>query len=204
MDDRQVRDDALSIFRGHKTVGTAVSWMWYLLSRHEEVERSVLEEVDAILGDRPPTAADYPRLDTCRRVFDETMRLFPGAWMLARRAIAEHELGGFPIPVGATVITSPYVIHRDPRHHSEPRRFDPERFLPEPRAGWHPFAYFPFGGGSRTCLGDEFAPFEAVLLVAEVARRWRLRPAPGFRVEPGPRATFVPRSGMRLLLERRA
>jgi cytochrome P450 len=203
MDDVQVRDEALSIFRGHRTVGTVVSWVWYLLSRHTGVEGKVHQEIDSVLRDRPPAASDVARLDVCRNVFDETVRLFPGAWMMARRAIAEHEISGFPIPVGSTVITSSYVIHRDPRFHPEPRRFDPERFAAERRAAWHPFAYFPFGGGPRMCLGDEFARFEAVLLMAAVGRRWRLRPAPGFRPEPGPRATFVPRGGMRLLLERR-
>ena len=204
MDDRQVRDEALSVYRGHQTVSTAVCWAWYLLSRHRHVEERVLQEIDAVLEGRVPTAEDSPRLVLCRRVFDETMRLFPGAWMLARRAMAEHEVGEFRIPEGATVITSPYVIQRDPRFHAEPRRFDPDRFAPERRAGWHPFAYFPFGGGLKACLGDEFAPFEAVLLMAAVGRRWRLRPAPGFRVEPAPRATYRPRNGMRFLLERRA
>jgi cytochrome P450 len=204
MDERQVRDEAMAIFRGHKTTGTALSWTWYLLSRHPDVEATVLEEIDAALGDRLPTAEDLDRLTHCRRVVSEAMRLFPPAWMMARRAVEEHEAGGFVVPVGATAVTSSYVIHRDPRVHPDPRRFDPGRFEPERRAGWHPFAYFPFGGGPKGCLGDEFAPFEAVLLMATVGRRWRLRVAPGARVEPAAKATLKPRSGMRMTLERRA
>ncbi|HXJ64229.1 MAG TPA: cytochrome P450 [Actinomycetota bacterium] len=203
MDDAQVNSETLSIFRGHRTAGTGLCWMWYLLSRHPAVEGAVLREIDAIVGDRDPTSADYPELRLCRRVFDEAQRLFPGAWMLSRRAVEEHEFGGYPLPVGATVITSSYVIQRDPRFHPEPRRFDPDRFLPDRRAGWHPFAYFPFGGGSKMCLGDEFAPFEAVLLLAAIGRRWRLRPVPGRPIRPAPKATFKPRGGMWFVLERR-
>ncbi len=203
MDDAQVNSEALSIFRGNRTAGTALCWMWYLLARHPRVEAEVLGEVESVVGDRDPTAADFAELRTCRRVFDEAERLFPGAWLISRRAVAEHEFGGYEIPVGATVLTSPYVIHRDERFHPEPRRFDPGRFLPERRAGWHPYAYFPFGGGSKRCLGDEFAPFEAVLLLAAAGRRWRLRLVEDRPVRPAPRATFRPRDGMWFRLERR-
>jgi cytochrome P450 len=203
MDDWQARDEAMTIFRGHKTTGTALSWTWYLLSRHPEVENRVLTEIDSVIGDRLPTAEDLERLTYCRMVVAECMRLFPPAWVLARRAVAEHEVGGYAVPVGSTVITSPYVIHRDPRIHPDPRRFDPDRFAPERRAEWHPYAYFPFGGGPKMCLGDEFAPFEAILLMATVGRHWRLRLAPGARVEPAPKATLKPRFGMKMVIERR-
>jgi cytochrome P450 len=205
MDDQQVNSEALSIFRGHKTAGTALCWMWYLLARHPEVEATVLAEIDDVLGAgaRGPTAADYPSLSLCRRVFDEAERLFPGAWMLSRRAIADHEVGGWAVPQGSTVITSSYVIQRDERFHPEPRMFDPDRFLPERRVAWHPFAYFPFGGGSKKCLGDEFAPFEAVLLLAAIGRNWRLRLVPDRPVRPAAKATFKPRGGMWFRLERR-
>ena len=204
MDDMLVRDEALSIFRGHKTTGTAVAWTWYLLSRHPEVEARVHEEIDAVLGDRLPTAEDVGRLRYCTDVVLESMRLFPPAWMLARRAIADHEMGGYRVPAGSNVITSSYVVHRDERVHTEPRRFDPSRFEPERTASWHPFAYFPFGGGPKGCLGDEFAPFEAVLLLAVVGQRWRLRPAPGHRVTPWPKATLKLRHGLKVIAERRA
>lgn len=204
MPDRKVRDEALSIFRGHKTGGTALCWAWYLLARHPGVEARVLGEIDAVCGDRVPTGEDVARLSFCRMVVDEAMRLFPPAWTLARRAVADHHVAGVTIPAGSTAITSPYVIHRGPRHHPDPRRFDPERFLSERRAGWHPFAYFPFGGGPKMCLGDEFAPFEAVLLMATIGRQWRLQLDPAHRVEPAPRATLQPRHGMRVILERRA
>jgi cytochrome P450 len=204
MEDRQVRDEALSLFRGHRTAGTALCWTWYLLSRHPGVEARVLEEIDSVLGDRLPGADDVPRLQYCGMVVAESMRLFPPAWIMVRRAVAEHEVGGYAVPVGTTVLVSPYVVHRDPRLHAEPRRFDPERFAPDRRGGWHPFAYFPFGGGSKRCLGDELARFEAVLLMAVVGRTWRLREAPGHRVEPAPRATLKPRFGLKVIPERRA
>ncbi len=203
MDDRLVRDEALSIFRGNKTTGTTLAWTWYLLARHPQVEARVFEEVDSVLGDALPTASDLERLPVCRMVVNECLRLFPPAWMLARRAVAEHEAGDHVVPPGATVITSPYVVHRDERVHREPRRFDPERFEPARQAAWHPFAFFPFGGGPKMCLGDEFAPAEAVLLLATIARRWRLRPAPGHLVEPEPKATLKLRHGLQVVLERR-
>jgi cytochrome P450 len=203
MDDAQVVSEALSIFRGNRTAGTGLSWMWFLLARHRSVEAEVLSEIDSVVGDRDPTAADSARLRTCRRVFDEAERLFPGAWLISRRAVQPHRFDGYDVPVGATVLTSPYVIHRDDRFHPEPRRFDPDRFLPERRAGRHPFAYFPFGGGSKRCLGDEFAPFEAVLLLASAGRRWRLRLVEDRPVLPAPKATFRPRDGMWFRLERR-
>jgi pentalenene oxygenase len=203
IEDAQMNSEALSIFRGNRTAGTGLCWMWYLLARHPRVEGEVLAEIDAVVGDRDPTAADYQELRTCRRVFDEAQRLFPGAWLLSRRAVRAHEFCGYEVSVGATVLTSAYVIQRDERFHLAPRRFDPDRFLPERRAGWHPYAYFPFGGGSKRCLGDEFAPFEAVLLMAAVGRRWRLRPVEGRPARPAPRATFKPRGGMWFRLERR-
>jgi cytochrome P450 len=203
MDDPQVRDEALSIFRGHRTAGTALCWAWYLLSRHPGIEESVLAEIDSVLSGRVPTADDYPQLALCRRVVDEAMRLFPPAWLMSRRAAEDAELGGYRVPAGSTVVTSPYVVHRDHRWHPDPRRFDPDRFLPERRAGWHRFAYFPFGGGTKKCLGDEFAPFEAVLLMAAIGRRWRLRPSSGHDVRPDPKATLKPRGGMWFVLESR-
>jgi cytochrome P450 len=203
-DDRAVRDEALSIFRGHMTTGTALSWTWYLLSRHPGVETRVFEELDAVLGGETPDASHLARLTYCRAVLDESMRLFPPAWMLGRRALADHSFGRFVVPVGTTVVTSPYVIHRDARWHPDPRRFDPDRFAPERRAAWEAFAYFPFGGGPKRCLGDEFAPFEALLLLASVGRRWRLRPVEGPWVRPAVKATLRPAGGLRLRLERRA
>jgi cytochrome P450 len=203
MTDEQVRDEALTVYRGHKTTGTLVCWCWYLMARHPGAEEAVLAEVDAVVGDRPPEAADVPKLEKTRRLVDEALRLFPPAWMMARRAESDTEVGGFPVPTGTTVIVSPYVVHRDPRWHPEPRRFDPDRFLPERRAGWHPYAYFPFGGGPKMCLGDEFAWFEATLFLATVGRRWRLRLVPDHPVAPAPRATLQFRDGLRVTPERR-
>jgi cytochrome P450 len=204
MSDRQVRDEALSIFRGHKGTGTALSWIWYLLSRHPAAERRMLEEIDSTIGNGLPTVEDLARLQFCRMVMAESMRLFPPVWLIARRAVTEHHVGGYRIPVGSAVITSPYVIHRDPHVHPEPLRFDPDRFAPERHSGWHPFAYFPFGGGPKRCVGDDFATFETLLLLATVGRGWRLNLAPDRRVEPAPKATLKPRDGLHMILERRA
>jgi len=204
MPDRLVRDEALTLFRAAKTTGTALSWTWHLLSRHPDPEARLLDEIDTVVGDELPSASDLARLTYCRRVLDEALRLFPPAWISGRRPVAEHEIGGYVIPVGSTVATSPWVIHRDARVHPAPERFDPDRFSPERRAGWHPFAYFPFGGGSRTCLGDEFAPLEALMLLATVGRRWRLRPVPGHEVRPAAKAILRPRGGLPVVLQRRA
>jgi cytochrome P450 len=198
----QVRDEALSIFRGHKTTGTLVSWCWWLMARHPEAEAEVLDEIDAVVGGRLPEAADVPKLEKTRRLIDESMRLFPPAPLVARRAEVDVELDGYPIPRGSSVVVSQWVVHRDPRWHPEPRRFDPERFLPERRAGWHPFVYFPFGGGMKTCLGDEVAPFEALLILATVGRRWRLPLDPEATVVPKPLPTLQPK-GLRVLPVRR-
>src|SRR5207249_3994804 len=122
-------------------------------------------------------------------------------WMLGRRALANHTFGDWLVPAGTTVITSPYVIQRDTRWHPEPRRFDPDRFAPARRTNWSAFVYFPFGGGPKQCLGDEFAPFEAVLLLASVGRRWRLRAVDGRPVRPAVLATLKPAGGLRLRLE---
>jgi cytochrome P450 len=136
-------------------------------------------------------------------VLAEAMRLYPPAWILGRRALEEYEVGGYKIPRGALVILSPYVMHRDPRFYPEPERFDPERWTPEAKAARPQFAYFPFGGGPRRCIGEGFAWMEGVLVVATLAQRWRLRLAPGQRIEPQTGVTLRPRRGVLMTPERR-
>jgi cytochrome P450 len=196
MTDEQLRDEVMTIFlAGHETTANALAWTWYLLSQNPEAEARLHEELAEVLRDRPPTAEDLPRLRYTEMVVAESMRLYPPAWAVGRLALEEHEVGGYRIPRGALVLVSQYVMHRDPRFWPDPERFDPERFTPEAKAARPQFAYFPFGGGPRRCVGEGFAWMEAVLILATLARRWRLRLAPGAVVRTEPRITLRPGRG---------
>jgi cytochrome P450 len=204
MTDEQLRDEAMTIFlAGHETTANALTWTWYLLSQHPEAEARLHEELEEVLAGRPPTAEDLPRLRYTEMVVAESMRLYPPAWILGRRALEDYEVGGHLIPRDSLVILSPYVMHRDPRFFPDPERFDPERWTPESKASRPQFSYFPFGGGPRRCIGEGFAWMEGVLVVATLAQSWRLRLAPGQRVEPQPMVTLRPRRGMSMTPERR-
>ena len=204
MSDFLARSESINLFLAARaTTATGLTWTWYLLSNHPEVEARLHAEVDEVLGDRLPTREDLPRLRYTTMVFSESLRVYPPAWILKRQAGEPDELGGWGVPSGATVIVSPYVIHRDPRFHPEPERFDPDRFEPDRTSGWHPYAYFPFGGGALKCLGDHFAWMEGPLILATLARRWRLRLVPGHPVAPSPKVTLKPKHGMRMTLEAR-
>ncbi len=202
MNDVQVRDEAVTIFlAGHETTANALTWTWYLLSRNPEVEARLHAEVDALGA--PPGFADLPKLGYTEMVLAESMRLFPPAWIIGRRAMTDYEVGGYRIRRGSIVVCSQWVTHRDPRFFPDPERFDPERFRPEAKEARPKFAYFPFGGGPRVCIGEGFAWMEGMLLLAAVARRWRLRLAPGHLVVPAPSITLRPTRGMPMLLESR-
>jgi cytochrome P450 len=204
MTDEQLRDEAMTIFlAGHETTANALAWTWYLLSQHPEAEARLHGELEEVLGGRPPAAEDLPRLRYVEMVFAESMRLYPPAWILGRRALEDYEVGGYLIPRGALVILSPYVMHRDPRFFPEPERFDPGRWTPEAKAARPQFSYFPFGGGPRRCIGEGFAWMEGVLVIATLAQRWRLRLAPGQRVAPQTGVTLRPRRGILMTPERR-
>ena len=204
MTDRQLRDEVMTILlAGHETTANALTWTWYLVARNPEVEARLHGEVDAALQGRLPSAADLPALGYVERVFAESMRLYPPAWGIGRRAVADHVAGEFTIPAGTLVAMSPYVVHRDPRWWPEPERFDPERFTPEARAARPRFAYFPFGGGARQCIGESFAWMEGVLLLATIAQRRRFRLAPGAAVEPQALITLRPRHGIRVIADAR-
>jgi cytochrome P450 len=204
MTDRQIRDEAMTLLlAGHETTANALTWVWYLLSGHPEVERALHAEIDCVLDGRAPAVADLPRLPYLERVITETLRLYPPAWVIGRRAIAAYPVAEYQVPARGIVFMSPYIMHRDPRFYPEPRRFDPDRWTPEFRSALPPFAYFPFGGGARKCIGDQFALMELALVVATVAQQWRLRLVPGHTVVPQPLVTLRARHGMMMTAERR-
>jgi len=197
MSDKQLRDEVLTLFvAGHESTANALTWVFYLLSRHPEVERRLRAELAEVLGGRVPTVADLSELSYTRMVIEETLRLYPPAWIMIRSAVADDEICGYRIPANATVLISPYVIHRLPTFWEAPAEFDPERFTPERSADRPDFAYFPFGGGPHQCIGKGYALQAAQLVLATVAQRFRLRLAPGQAVEPQALLTLRPRGSL--------
>lgn len=204
MSDMQVRDEMITLFvAGHETTAVALSWTWYLLSQHPEVEAKLHAELAEVLGGRQPTVADVARLGYTRMVFSEAMRLYPPAWLLERRATRDVQMREHLIPAGALVYTSPYLTHHDARWYPDPERFDPERWRPDAAAERPKFVYAPFGAGTRVCIGEQFAWMEGILLLATIARQWKLRHDPAHRVELEPLVTLRPKHGMRMTVERR-
>ena len=179
MSDEQVRDEVLTIFlAGYETVANGLAWTWYLLSQNPEAEARLHAELDTVLGtgneQRLPTLTDYPALRYTEQVFAESMRLYPPAWAMGRMSTKPVELGPYRIPPGAHFFFSQYIMGRDPQYFPDPLRFDPERFTPENKAARPKFTYFPFGGGSRQCIGESFAWMEGVFSIATIAQRWRM------------------------------
>ena len=204
MSDKQLRDEILTIFlAGHETTANALTWTWYLLARHPEAEARLHDELDRVLGGRPPSFADLAELKWTRMVLEEAMRLYPPAHTISRTALGEDRIGGVRVPRGASITISIYVTHRSPNIWPEPERFDPERFAPAAVAARHRFAYLPFGGGPRICIGSSFAMAEAQVIVAAIAQRYRVRLAPGHVVEPIGLVTLRAKSGVWVTLEPR-
>ena len=204
MTDRQLRDEAMTVFlAGHETTANALSWTWHLIAGHPEVESRLHEELYEVLADRPPTVEDLPRLPYTDMVVKESMRLYPPAWAFGREVLADCEIGGYHVPAGTQLIMSQWVMHHDPRYYDEPDKFRPARWGDGSTEGLPKYAYFPFGGGPRLCIGQSFAKMEAVLLLATIAQQFRLRSAPGERVVPQPSITLRPKNGMRMILEKR-
>ena len=204
MTDWQLRNEVITIFlAGHETTANALAWAWHLLSLHPEVEDQLYTEVDSLLCGRLPTLQDIPRLTYTRMVLDETLRLCPPAWVIARYPVTDDEAGGYRIPAYSQVILSSYVTHRHPDLWQQPERFDPERFRPDQLTQRPRYAYFPFGGGPRICIGSEFALMEGVLTLAAVACEYRLLAVPGHDVEPEALITLRPRGGLPMFVERR-
>lgn len=188
---------------GHETTGVALTWVFYLLSQHPEVEARLHEELDSTLGGRLPELADLERLDYARMVIDETLQLFPPAFAINRFSLGPDRIGSHDIRPDTLITISPYVTQRSPLWWQDPLRFDPERFAPGADAGRHRFAYFPFGGGPRVCIGNTFALMEARLVLATLAQAYRMRLAPGHPVEAQGLITLRPRHGMKMILEPR-
>jgi len=203
MSDEHVRDEALTLFlAGHETTADALTWAWYLLSQNPEAEAAFHAELARVLAGRLPSFDDLPQLRYTEAVFAEALRLYPPAWGIGRRALEDYQVGDFAIPARSVVLLSPYVVHRDPRWFPEPLAFRPERWLAEDSAR-PKFAYFPFGGGARVCIGERFAWMEGTLLLAVIGQRWRLRLEAGHRVETHARITLRPKFGLRMIAERR-
>jgi cytochrome P450 len=204
MTDEQLRVEVLTfLLAGQETTSLALTWTWYLLGQHPEVRQKLEDEIDGVLGGRPPEYQDLATLPYLRMVLDESMRLYPPAWGISRQAMAEDRVGGYVLPRGWLAFVIPYVLHRIPAFWPEPERFDPERFLPEPSAVRPKFAYIPFGAGPRQCIGNQFALIEAQLIIATFAQQYRLHVAPGYSADPWPLITLRPRLGMPMIIERR-
>jgi cytochrome P450 len=199
MTDAQIRDEmATLIIAGHETVASALTSAWFLLSRNPAARETLEAELDGALGGRPPTADDLPALPYTRMVFEETLRLYPPAWLITRRALAEDRIGDTVIPANALLIMSPYVTHRLPSFWPDPLRFEPRRFAPEAAADRPRFAYIPFGGGPRLCVGDSFALMEGPLILAATAQRFRLDLDPDREVVLDALVTLRPRGGLHM------
>lgn len=201
MSDRQLRDELFTILgAGQETTAVLLSWCWWLVARYPEVQARLRHEVETVLDGRVPTASDVPTLRYTRMFLQEALRLYPPAWAIPRQAITADEIDGHPIRAGAVVSLSPYVTHRHPEYWHDPEVFDPERFTPEAVAARPRFAFFPFGGGPRICIGLEFALVEAQLTLAMVCQRYRFRPVPNRPVEPSVQVTLRPRGGVWMTL----
>ncbi len=205
MSNTQARDEALTIFlAGHETTANALTWTWYLLSQHPKIEAQFHEELDVVLQGRQPAVDDLPQLRYTRMILAESMRLFPPAWVIGRRALQSYEVGGYLVPANALVLMSQYVMHRDPRYFAQPELFNTQRWTDDATSERPKFAYFPFGGGPRLCIGEAFAWMEGVLLLATIGQGWRMRLAPGHHVAPQPLITLRPKHGMQMIMERRS
>jgi cytochrome P450 len=204
MSDSQLRDEMMTLFMaGHETTANTLAWTWFLLSGHPEAEARLHAELDHVLGGRPPTVADLPRLPYTENVINETLRAYPTVWMLGREAIEPVELGGYLIPVGTTIFMPQWVIHRDGRWFDDPGVFRPERWQGGLMQRIHRYAYFPFGGGPRICIGNNFALMEAALVLATIARKFRLKLAPDADVTPLATITLRPAHGVKVVLSKR-
>jgi len=199
MTDRELRDEAMTLFlAGHETTAVALCWMWWLLAQHPDVASGLRAELNLALKGRAPTPDEVQHLDALRRTWDETLRLYPPAWLLIRQSYAADEVCGYALGGGEAVVVCTYALHRSPKYWPDPERFDPGRFLPQAGVDRPKLAYIPFGAGQRMCIGNTFATVEAQVIAAMVLQRFRFELPEGSRVEPEPLVTLRPRGGMTL------
>ncbi|CAM3279189.1 MULTISPECIES: cytochrome P450 [Brevibacillus] len=205
MTDEQVRDEVMTIFvAGHETTANTMSWIFYLLATHPEAEQKLHDELKAVLDGRLPTVEDLPKLSYANLIVQETLRLYPAAWVINREVVEEVEIGGHTYEPGDTLMMSQYVMHRMEKYYDDPDAFRPERFEGDLLKRIPAYAYFPFGGGPRVCIGNNFALMEAALLLATIAQQYKLRLAePEKQVEPEPLVTLRPKNGLMMRLEKR-
>ncbi|MFL5320443.1 MAG: cytochrome P450 [Myxococcaceae bacterium] len=204
MNDRQLRDEVMTLMlAGHETSANALSWTFALLSKHVAVRKRLEEEVDAVLGGRLPSLEDLPKLRYTRQVLDEGMRMYPPAWSVSRCAMAPDKLLGYDVPEGQLVFLSSYVTHRHPDFWPNPESFDPDRFAPEHEKERHRMSYFPFGGGPRLCIGNNFALMEMTIALAALVQKFRVDLAPGQELIRDASITLRPRGGLRMRVTRR-
>lgn len=205
MNDKQLRDEVITLFlAGHETTANALTWTWYSLATHPSAEKALHDELDRVLAGRLPTFADYPNLLYTRRVVDESLRLYPPAWITNRVAEEPDLILGRRIPRDTFIIVSPYVLHRHPAYWSDPEAFRPERFSPEASRQRPKFAYLPFGGGPRLCIGRDFALVEAVLILAVMAQQLSFRLPQDHDLVFAPAATLRPQGGLPMYVKERA
>jgi cytochrome P450 len=205
MNDQQVRDEAITLFAaGHETTSNALTWTWYLLSQHPAVMEKLQDELDTVLGDRPPTFDDLENLTYTEMVIKESMRLYPPAWLLMSRTPTKPLIiGGYQIDPGEWIFISPYVTHRNKTLYTDHERFDPQRFTKDEEAKLHRYAYLPFGGGNRICIGNAFAMMEARLILSTIAQRFDFHLVPGQQIIPEPEITMRPRYGLNMTVKPR-
>ena len=204
MSDQQLRDEVMTLFMaGHETTANTLAWTWVLLSEHPGAEARLHAEIDLVLGGRPPTVADLPRLSYAANIVNETLRVYPTVWVIGRESIEPVELGGYRIPAGTTVFMPQWVVHRDSRWYDDPETFRPERWEGGLIQRIHRYAYFPFGGGPRICIGNNFALMEATLILATIAQKYRLKLAPDAMIAPLPTITLRPAHGVKVILSKR-
>ena len=204
MSSKELRDEVMTIFlAGYETVANALSWTWLLLGQNPAAEVKLHAELDSALGGRMPTLEDMPHLPYTEMVVAESMRLYPPAWAMGRQATEDVEVGPYRLPKGTYLFFSQYIVQRDGKYFPDPLKFDPERFTPEAKASRPRFAYFPFGGGGRQCIGESFAWMEAVLVLATLAQRWRLRVVEDQTIAVQPKITLRPKFGIQTVVESR-
>jgi cytochrome P450 len=200
MSDEQVMNEAMTIFgAGHETTAYTLTFAWYALSQNPRVAEKLHEEVDSILNGRAATLDDLPNLPYTERVIKETLRLYPPAWGFSRGVIEEFEIGGYTIPRKSAVVVAPWTLGRDARWFAHPQVFDPERFNAENEPNIPRYAFIPFGGGPRVCIGNQFAMLEARLVLATIAQHFRLELKPGFSTQPKRAFTLRPSNGMKMI-----